>query len=478
MLSLTIFLPLFFAFIILALPSSKYAKYTALAGSLITLILTIILTYQYSLNEGLFRLIDKASWIPSFNIFYQVGLDSISLPLFILTSLLSFLVIVYHFNINVQAKKFFPLLLFLETAMLGTFSALDLILFYIFFELCLVPMYFLIGIWGGQNKKYAAIKFFLYTLFGSLLILLGFLIMYRYTKTFDYISILSNTQVLNINNNLIYAAITLLLVGFGIKVPSVPFHTWLPDAHTEAPTGGSVLLAGILLKMGVYGIIRFIIPIFPQIEKFSYIIGIFAVISIIYGALNAVYQKDLKKMIAYSSVSHMGYAMLGIAAFTVIYGNENKIALLGSTMQMISHGLITAALFFAVGMLYRRTHERNMEMLGGLYKTMPVLGGFFIFFSFASMGLPGLSGFISEFLILLGSFNVYFGLTIIAIIGLILTATYFLRAIYKTLMGEPNKKFLNLKDLLLKEKLILSILVILIIFVGIYPTPIINLFLK
>lgn len=473
MLSTIIFIPILTAIIFLFINKKheKVFRILALIGAALPLILSLITLATFS-SEKTWQLITKIPWIPEFGINYLVALDGLSLSLVLLTTLLTFLVVIYSWNHTKDPKKYFGLLLLLETGLLGAFGALDLILFYIFFEISLVPMYFLIGIFGEKNRKFAAIKFFLYTLAGSLAILLGFFILYfsQTPHTFNFLEIQSLQ-----NSNLAIIAFFALAIGFAIKLPLFPFHTWLPLAHTEAPTGGSVLLAAILLKMGGYGFIRFLLPIFPITGAiYAWIFAILAIISIIYGSLVALAQTDFKKLIAYSSIGHMGFVILGIAAFFASKGQAD-IALKGATLQMLTHGLITGMLFFLAGMLYKRTKERHLGKLGGLWLKMPVYGGILIFTCFASLGLPGLAGFISEFLVLLGSFEthkIYVGL---ALIGIILTATYFLRALQKILMGKLNPNFNQIKDLTKREILVLMPLILLILFIGIYPGPILEL---
>ena len=354
--------------------------------------------------------------------------------------------------------------------MIGVFVSLDFILFYIFWELVLLPMYFLIAIWGSSNRMYAATKFFIYTLFGSVLMLVGILMIYFNSglKSFDILELTKSSIAPNMQNWIFL----LLFMGFAIKVPMFPFHTWLPDAHTEAPTAGSVLLAGILLKMGCYGFIRIGIPILPDAAKsWAPAIAILSVIGIIYGALASLIQKDLKRLVAFSSVSHMGFVMLGISSLT-------PTAINGAVLQMFNHGCITGMLFLLVGMIYERTHTRLIADLGGLANKMPLWAGILAFTSFASLGLPGLSGFWGEFLVLFGTFNkgnIFSKVMVyLAVLGIVLGAAYLLWMLQRVIFGKANEKLGELKRLSWLEFITLAPLIVIIILVGVYPTPIVN----
>jgi NADH-quinone oxidoreductase subunit M len=387
-----------------------------------------------------------------------------------LTCLLTVLGILVSWNITNKPKAFFALMLLLATGMIGVFVALDFILFYIFWELVLLPMYFLIAIWGSTNRMYAAIKFFIFTLLGSVLMLVGILIIYFNSGlgTFDILELANAGLAPNLQNWVFF----LLFMGFAIKVPMFPLHTWLPDAHTEAPTAGSVLLAGILLKMGAYGFIRISIPVLPEAAKaWSPALAILAVISIIYGALASLIQKDLKRLVAFSSVSHMGFVMLGISSLT-------PTAINGAVIQMFSHGCITGMLFLLVGMVYERAHTRMISDMGGFANKIPLWSGILAFTAFASLGLPGLSGFWGEFLVLFGTFNrgdnfsrvmVY-----LAVIGIVLGAAYLLWMLQRVIFGQYNEKLGTLKRLNWLEFVTLAPLIVLIILVGVYPAPLLN----
>ena len=471
-LTLITFIPILGVLIIALVPNraEKSAKWIALITALAILGLSIFLWISFDPNQGAMQFEEKYQWIPGVNIYYHLGVDGISMPMVFLTCLLTVLGILVSWNITNKPKVFFALMLLLATGMIGVFVALDFILFYVFWELVLLPMYFLIAIWGSANRMYAAIKFFIFTLLGSVLMLVGILIIYFNSGlgTFDILELANAGLAPNLQNWVFF----LLFMGFAIKVPMFPLHTWLPDAHTEAPTAGSVLLAGILLKMGSYGFIRISIPILPEAAKaWSPAIAILAVISIIYGALASLIQKDLKRLVAFSSVSHMGFVMLGISSLT-------PTAINGAVIQMFSHGCITGMLFLLVGMIYERTHTRMISDMGGLANRVPLWSGILAFTAFASLGLPGLSGFWGEFLVLFGTFNrgdtfskvmVY-----LAVIGIVLGAAYLLWMLQRVIFGQYNEKLGTLKRLNWLEFVTLAPLIVLIILVGVYPAPLLN----
>ncbi len=484
-LSVTIYLPLFFAVAILLVPkeNARLVKIIGFAGTVLTFFVSLFLFFGFDTNLRGFQFTQKLSWISSLNISYFVGIDGMSLLLILLTTFLTPLALLGTWNsIERQLKEYTLMVLLLEVGMTGVFASLDLFLFYIFWEAMLIPMYFIIGIWGGANRIYAAVKFFLYTLAGSLLMLVAILSLGYFASTVENGQFTTNlldlyqvASKLPINLQMwLFAAFGL---SFAIKVPIWPLHTWLPDAHVEAPTAGSVILAGVLLKMGTYGFIRFNLPLFADASlKMMPIMCLLAVIGIIYGALVAMVQTDIKKLVAYSSVSHLGFVMLGIFSMT-------EEGLQGAIIQMINHGLSTGALFLLVGMIYERTHTRLIADYGGAAKLMPVYATFLLIISLSSIGLPGLNGFVGEFLILLGSFkstlldNRWF--TIFACLGIIFSAVYMLWMYQRVMMGPAREDGLyngrNLTDLTKREIAVLIPIVVFVVWIGVYPKTFLNL---
>ncbi|HOW58100.1 MAG TPA: NADH-quinone oxidoreductase subunit M [Candidatus Omnitrophota bacterium] len=471
-LSWIIFAPLIGAAAVLLMPKSKtsWIRWCALLTTLIVFGLTCYALSMFQGSRAGFQMLEKAAWIPQFNVQYLVGTDGISFPMVFLTALISLLACMgslAHIRVKEgREKEYYFLFLLLETGMMGTFLALDLFLFYIFWEVVLVPMYFLIGIWGGPRREYAAIKFFLYTLAGSLFMLLGILAVYFAASPHTF----SMIDLVKMPRDFFFQKIVFLafFLGFAIKVPIFPFHTWLPDAHVEAPTPISVILAGVLLKMGTYGFLRFSYPLFPEAAVwFQPAMGVLAVIGIVYGGFVALAQTDFKKMVAYSSVSHMGFVLLGLAAM-----NANGFR--GALLQMFNHGTITGGLFLLVGVLYDRAHTRDLNDFGGLGAKMPGYAGILTFFSLASLGLPGLSGFISEFLTLLGSYQYSKVMTATATIGIILAAAYLLYMIQRVLLGQLNPKWTGLTDINWQEVITLAPLMVFILALGIYPNLILD----
>ena len=413
------------------------------------------------------QFVERLPWIPPLNVFYSLGIDGISLPLVILTTLLSLLACLASFSIAERHKEYFVLYLLLEAGMLGTFVSLDLFLFYIFWEVVLVPMYFLIGIWGGGRREYSAFKFFVYTLAGSLAMLLAILALYARTRTFDMLALaqMSHTFELGFQQLLFLG----FFLGFAVKVPVFPFHTWLPDAHVDAPTPGSVLLAGVLLKMGGYGFFRIAYPIAPAAAQWAgWGMAALGMVNIVYGAFVAMAQTDFKRLVAYSSVSHMGFVLLGLASLT-------PAGLNGAMFQMVSHGLVTGAMFLLVGVLYDRTHTRDLNTFGGLGARVPVYAGFLTFFSLASLGLPGLSGFVAEFLSLVGGFDVWRWQTVVSVLGIVVAAAYMLKVVRQILLGPLNEKWRALADMSPREILSLTPLLLLVLALGVYPLGLIAL---
>ncbi|MBW1808472.1 MAG: NADH-quinone oxidoreductase subunit M [Deltaproteobacteria bacterium] len=481
LLSLLLWLPLIGALLMLLVPrdNPKVIRNLALIISLADLLIALVIFFRFDSNLAGPQFVEKWSWISSLGVSYYLGIDGISLLLVMLTAFLAPIAILSTYKaVDDRVKGFMFSILLLQVGMLGAFLALDVFFFYIFWELMLIPMYFIIGIWGGARRIYAAIKFFLFTLFGSLLMLVAILVVFftHHAQTGIYTADLLqlyNTGLSSTTQLWLFAAFA---VAFAIKVPMFPFHTWLPDAHVEAPTAGSVILAAVLLKMGTYGFIRFAFPLFPRAAiEFVPIIAILAVVGIIYGALVAMVQKDVKKLIAYSSVSHLGFVMLGIVALT-------PAAVSGGLLQMINHGISTGLLFLLVGIIYERRHTREISEFGGLAKQMPWYATCFMIATLASIGLPGTNGFIGEFLVLIGTFNsdalpFIFGsssagyiLATVAGLGVILGAVYMLWMVQRVFFGPlKNPKNQKLKDLSLREAIVMLPLILLIFLIGLFP---------
>jgi len=469
-LSAVTFLPVLGAAVVFLLPrrAEGLVKVTALATSLVTFAVSVPLFTRFDASLSAYQFVEQRTWMPTLGVSYHLGVDGISLLLVLLTTFLMPLVLLSSWHsIERRWKEFAITMLLLETGMLGVFVALDLFLFYVFWEAMLVPMYLIIGIWGGPNRVYAAVKFILYTLAGSLLMLVAILALYFINGaatgayTFDLPVLARYVLPAGRAQNLMFLAFAL---AFAIKVPMWPFHTWLPDAHTEAPTPGSVILAGVLLKMGTYGFLRFCLPLFPQATMaFAPWMFALAVIGIIYGAWVSTVQADMKKLVAYSSVSHLGFVVLGL--FTL-----NPQGMVGAIIQMVNHGLSTGALFLIVGMLYERRHTRLIAEYGGLWKIVPALSVLFLIVTFSSIGLPGLNGFVGEFLILVGAFQVHRPAAVLATTGIIFAAVYLLwmyqRVIFGDITHEENRA---LPDLSLREWVILVPVLACIIWIGVYP---------
>lgn len=495
-LTLITFLPIVgILFILLAPKGNKnLIRIIAAVFTGLQVVLAIWIYMNFDNTTSAFQFKEQYKWIPSFNIEYFMGIDGLSVPMVMLTAFLSFICMFASWKIDRGVKGYFCMFLLLDTGMMGVFNSLDFFLFYVFWEVMLLPMYFLIGIWGSPSRveadgsvrggPYAAIKFFLYTLFGSVLMLMAMLVFYFNVQdpvtgghTFNMLYLMDQTNhvgILNIVNvrYLIYAA---LFVGFAIKIPVFPFHTWLPDAHVEAPTAVSVILAGVLLKMGTYGLLRISFPMLPdamKFEPFAYGLAILGMINILYGAFCAMAQKDLKKMVAYSSISHMGIVLLGMSGLTSIGMN-------GAVMQMFNHGTGTALLFLLVGVIYDRAHHRNIDGFGGLAVRMPIYSAVVALAFFAGLGIPGLSSFISEAFSFLGAFgSEMFDLRIITVVstfGIVITAGYFLWTFQRMFLGELNPKYADLPEINARELFTVIPIGILVVLLGVYPAPLLDL---
>ena len=466
-----LFLPLVGLIVIALLPKPqpKTIKFTALIFTLASFAVSIAVFCLFDRSAGAIGQIqfeEKLSWIPAINAFYHLGVDGLSLPMVILTTFLGFLAVLVSWNIELRPREYFIWLLLLETSILGVFCSLDLILFFLFWELELIPMYFLISIWGSGRKEYSAIKYVIYTLVGSAMMLAGILSIYFITGSLNMMELGGLTLVRPVIP--LAAMFFLLLIGFAIKLPVVPLHTWLPDAHTDAPTAVSVILAGALLKMGGYGMIRLCVTIFPEVAlRYAPLLVALAVVSVLYGAAVTLRQKDLKRLIAYSSVSHMGYVLLGIFALS-------QISLTGATLQMFSHGIITGLLFAMVGLVYDKSHERNLDNLGGLARQMPVIVVVFSIAGLAALGLPSTSGFAAEFITFVGCFSsvavegirLY---TILGVFGIVITAGYILWMLQRVFYGPPLEKFDGVPDADNVDKVCIFSFVGAIMLVGLYP---------
>lgn len=468
MLSLTIFLPVLGALVIALLPRTRETlpRQVAALVTLVTFALSLALLLGFDPDDG-FQYVEQATWLSpslgSFDVQYKVGVDGISLPLVVLTTFLTFLSVFVSWGITFRTKEYFAWLLLLETGVLGVFTALDFILFFLFWEVELVPMYMLIAVWGSGRKEYSATKFLLYTIAGSSLMLVGILALGFSAGTFDIAELI---RMGPLADPIIPAAAIFFLIfaAFAVKLPIVPFHTWLPDAHTDAPTAVSVMLAGVLLKMGGYGMIRLCVSILPDVAKdYDTFLAVIAAVGVVYGAFITLRQRDLKRLIAYSSVSHMGYVLLGIAAL-------GHVGLTGATLQMFTHGTITGLLFVMVGLVYERTHTREIARMRGLARHWPFIGVSMTIAGFASLGLPALSGFVAELLVFLGTFQKYEVMTMAAVFGVLLSAGYILWTIERVFHGPPMAEWEHYPDATRWwERIPVGALIVVILGVGVYP---------
>ena len=466
-LSLSIWLPILAGIVVLLLGADNKANFTrwlALAGSLAAFLVTLPLYTQFNYADGGFQFQEMARWIPAFNVNYHLGADGIAVPLILLTSFTTVIVVTAAWEvITNNIAQYMAAFLIMSGLMIGVFSALDGLLYYVFWEAMLIPMFLVIGIWGGQNRVYATIKFFLYTLLGSLLMLVAFIYLYHQTGSFEIIDYYQLPLPLNVQI-LIFMA---FFMAFAVKIPMWPVHTWLPDAHVEAPTGGSVVLAAIMLKLGGYSFLRFAMPIAPDAAHYlSNFMITLSLIAIVYIAFVALVQQDMKKLIAYSSISHMGFVTLGFFIFS-------QLGLEGAIVQMISHGFISAAMFLCVGVLYDRMHSRNTADYGGVVNTMPTFAAFAVLFAMANTGLPGTSGFVGEFMVILAAVKYNFWVAFLAATTLIFGAAYTLWMVKRVFYGEiANQQVAELTDINKREFLILGVLALMVIGFGVYPKPI------
>jgi NADH-quinone oxidoreductase subunit M len=506
-LTLILFFPVLAAVTVLLLPKDnvKAIRWTALGMSLVPFLLTVYMWTQFQSSQPGFQFQEQYTWYAAINSTFHIGVDGLSLTMVLLTTLLTPIALLASFSVVDRVKAYMFLFLFLEVGMLGVFMSLDLLIFFLFWEIGLVPMYFLINQWGSekgerelwrgvkvQSRSYASLKFIIFTMAGSLGLLLAIQMIGVAVGHFDLVKIFADPNWLNADNLVKIGKMTLpvgtvktiafwaFVIAFAIKVPVWPFHTWLPDAHTEAPTAGSMILAGVLLKLGAYGFLRLVLPLYPaESAKYAGWLAFLAVMAIVFGAFAAYGQKDFKRLVAYSSINHMGFVVLGIAAAAKAAGTLNaNIALNGAVLQMFNHGLSAAGMFFLVGVIYERTHTRNLDDFGGLFPLVPVYGGILIFTSMASLGLPGLNGFVSEFLVVRGSWPVLTVYTAIAMIGLLFTGAYILKGIKSVLHGPLNEHWAKgehkLTEINLREIIVMAPLMALILVIGIYPAWILD----
>jgi len=490
LLSLILFLPTLVALVLFFLPKDemKLIRWAALVGSLLPFALSLVLWFSFKSDATGFQFEEQYTWYEAINSSLHLGVDGLSLTMVLLTTFLTPLAILASFGITDRVKAFMMLFLFLETGMLGVFMALDLLIFFVFWEIGLVPMYFLINQWGSANRNYASLKFMIYTMGGSLGLLLAVQMLGVAFGTYDLQRLYELWPAAQSLNNIPWLDISTVktvafwafTIAFAVKVPLWPFHTWLPDAHTEAPTAGSMILAGVLLKLGAYGFLRLILPLYPEQAKyFAGALAFLATAAIVFGAFAAYGQTDFKRLVAYSSVNHMGFVVLGIAAAAAASGTiHSTIALNGAILQMFNHGLSAAGMFFLVGVIYERAHTRDLTKFGGLFPLVPVYGGILIFTSMASLGLPGLNGFISEFLVVRGAWPILTAYTAISMLGLLFTGAYILKGIKNVLHGPMNEHWAHgehkLTEINIREIIVMAPLMVMILWIGVWPAWILD----
>ncbi len=486
LLTATVFLPAVGALILLlAVKGDKNIRNFAVVIALADLVLSLVVFSFFDRSDGAdrFQFVDKATWIPDvgLNANFFLTVDGLSAPLVALTGLLGMCAVLASWHVGLRVKEYFVWLLVLQTAVMGVFTSMDLLLFFLFWEVELVPMFMLISVWGSGRKEYSAMKFLIFTILGSGFMLVGIVAVYLTpgVGTFDMVELSTKTTMLTSAGLLIPMGglFWLFFVGFAIKLPTWPVHTWLPDAHTDAPTAASVMLAGVLLKMGGYGLLRINVGMFPsQADKFAWVLVVLGVVSVLYGAVITMRQTDLKRLIAYSSVSHMGLVLVGIGSVGISQGTLSMTGLNGAAMQLFTHGTVTGLLFLSVGLVYEKTHTRYIPDLGGLAGRMPIVAAAMLIAGLASLGLPGLSGFVSELLVFLGAYQAYDWPTALAVVGIVLAAGYILWMMQRTFFGVRRESFDDLPDASLVEALPLGLMLITIIGVGVYPAILTDVF--